>query len=55
MNENLITWTPQNIITVFLMALAGWAVVGLLLRFALRSGKGAGSSYGANTTAAAAI
>lgn len=48
MNDNLITWTPQNIITVFLMALIGWALVGVLIRFAKSRSIGSGANYGAN-------
>ena len=33
MESNLITWKPENILTVFLMFLVGWAVVSLLIRF----------------------
>lgn len=32
MNETVITWTPQNWITVFLMVFIGFAVIGLGLR-----------------------
>ena len=32
MNENLITWNIHNWITVFLMFLAGWAILALGVR-----------------------
>ena len=54
MSDNLITWTPQNIITVFLMALVGWAVIGLLIRFAKGGMTRSGSGYGANAPGGAA-
>lgn len=47
MNDNLITWTPQNMVTVFLMALAGWAVLGLVVRLAKSRMGTSGNSYGA--------
>lgn len=50
MNENLITWTPQNIITVFLMALAGWAVLGLLIRFLKSKQRGSGTLFANSAT-----
>lgn len=37
MNDNLITWNIHNWITVFLMFLAGWAVIA----FSMRGLKGA--------------
>jgi hypothetical protein len=48
MNDNLITWTPQNMITVFLMALVGWAVLGLIVRFGKSRMAASGSGYGAS-------
>lgn len=48
MNENLITWTPQNMLTVFLMALVGWAILGLGIRFLRRREGGSSATYGAN-------
>lgn len=54
MNDNLITWTPQNIVTVFLMAMVGWAVLGLVIRFARSRQVGSGKGYGANTPGGAA-
>lgn len=49
MNDNLITWTPQNMITVFLMALVGWGLLGLIIRFARSRQIGSSSGHMANT------
>lgn len=49
MNDNIITWTPQNIITVFLMAMVGWAVLGLVIRFARSRQVGSASGHNATT------
>lgn len=32
MNDNIITWTPTNWATVFLMALGGFAILGLAVK-----------------------
>jgi len=50
MNDNLITWTPQNIITVFLMSMIGWGLLSLIIVGIRSRQRGSGSSYMANTT-----
>jgi len=42
MNDNMITFNVRNWITVFIMVLAGWAIVGLAVRL-LRPGNRAAS------------
>lgn len=48
MNDNIITWTPTNWVTVFLMALGGFFILGLVVKgvkaVAAKRGTGATSA-----------
>jgi hypothetical protein len=46
LTDNLITWNIRNWITVFLMFLAGWAVIALGVRLVRGKGSVAGMSGG---------
>lgn len=47
MNDNLITWSLKNWVTVFLMWLLGWAVISLVARTvrAKRGGSATGLAF----------
>lgn len=51
MKENLLTWTVQNWVTVFLMWLLAWAILSLLIRI----GKGGSVMPNRGNTAAGTI
>ena len=44
MTDNLITWNVRNWITVFLMFLAGWAIISLGVRFVRGKSTGGNSN-----------
>ena len=53
MNDNIITWTPTNWVTVFLMALGGFFILGLLIKGGKAILNRSGATAGDNAEAAA--
>ena len=43
MNDNIITWTPTNWITIFLMAVGGFFILGLVVK-GVKAAAGAASN-----------